>query len=392
MRPPLFALALILAWPLAAAANQPDPFQPMNLLLRAERVREVQAALPRDAFLRAARDRLLQRATSLLSHAPDPIRGELKVPGFYGPQRDEQRRITRRLRGDAHAAHTLALAAAFGAGPAEGDHAKAILMAWVDALTLPRDGPAMFLLPRGDTPIVISYSFPHFLYAFDLLDGLGRLSAGEAARFRAWLRPFVDYMRRPEPIRNNHHDWRMLFLACAAHVLRDPALFAEAVRGYQGALPSQVSRDGSMWRELVRGEKAATYSVMALEAKLQLVEIARHHGYPDLHEELARYRRAGPPKRPRRWGSYQPLRAALDRVLDFVDDPDSWRCYLLWTRSRDLKGPAQPADWGWLCELPARWWGDPRHLRARGAQPYGAHPPRAYTLIFPGLLFRPPAP
>ncbi|MGE0713117.1 MAG: alginate lyase family protein [Planctomycetota bacterium] len=370
--------ALVVAFLLslcAPALAQPDPFHPLNLLLTQQRIDEVQRGVATDPVLKAARDRLYAEAQGYLTRTPDPIQGVLRIPGYYTKQRALQQQITRQLRGDAYAARCLALAWAFGAGPDYARKAKEFLFAWVQNLTRPADGPRAFLLPWGDTPLVISYSFPHFCYAFDVLEGTGQLSAAEGASFRAWLRPFVDYLRRPEPVLNNHYDWRLLFLLAGAHVLRDKPLFQQAVDEYRRVQPRQIGGSGAMWRELLRGKKAATYSLMALEAKVQAVVIAEAHGAAGLRDLGASGSRAG----------Y--LRRAIDHLLGFVKKPSSWRRHFLLTWHWNLNGPSAPDAWGWIFELPAAWWGDASYLAARGG-PRGLNPERAYTLSYPVLLFR----
>jgi hypothetical protein len=347
-----------------------SPFQPPGLLVTPERVAHVLQALPTSPELAAAHGRLMHEAQGYLGWIPDPIYGALKVPGFYTSQRAVQREINRRLRGDAYAAHCLALAHTFGAGPNHARRAKEILFAWVGALTHPEDGPFELLNPRGDTPIVISYGFPNFIYAYDLLRGAGQLTPAEEQRFTAWLRPFVTYMRVPDPFLNNHHNWRVLFLLCSAHALEDQRLFDRAVALHRDHLGAQIAPDGCMWLELIRGKKAATYSLMALEAMIQTVVIAERHGYAGLRDH----------------GGL--LRSAVERLHRFVVDPDSWRRYRWLTRTWPLNGPSAPSDWGWAFEAPAVWWGSARY-QGTLASSYGLRPPRAYTLSYARLLFRP---
>jgi hypothetical protein len=364
--------ALLLCAGVASAQTAPTPpagFAPLNLLLTKARIDAVARSAPTNAVIRAARDGLLSEARPLLSHTPGPIAGRLSIPGFYTKRKAEMRRLTGKVRRDTHAAYTLAMAHAFGAGPDYARKAKEILFAWVSANTYPVDGPRTLLGPRGDTPIVVSYSFPHFCYAYDILSGTGWIDAAESQRFKTWLRPFATFIRRKEPFLNNHQNWKALFLASAAHVLGDTGLFDFAMRTHQRLMRKQIGRRGAMWRELIRGKKAATYTLMALEAAVQTVEIGERHGYA--------------------LRSDRKLRRALDRLLDFVENPRSWRRYWLLTRHKTLNGPQRSTDWGWLYELPVRWWGEARHVRARGSDPHAGRPARAYTLGHATLLFRP---
>jgi hypothetical protein len=351
------------------------------------RIADVHSARGSNPTIAAAYQGLMRHGAGLLGRTPNPIHGVLSIPGYYTSQQTTMQRLTRQIRGDAAAAHGLALAAAFGASPDHARKAEEILFAWVDQLTHATDGPYQFLNAHGDTALVIAYSFPRFCYAYDILRSLGAIDASERARFETWLRRFVAYVQsRPGQFVdrwNNHHSWKTLFLMCAAHVLEDAPLFDDAVRAYRDGLARQVDPQGAMWRELIRGKKAATYTVMCLEAMVQTVVIAERHGY-DL-TNLAVIRSAA---RPGPVGGANGLKSALDLLADFIDDPVTWRRFLLLTRTRTLNGPATPTDWGWLYELPAVWWGEPRYARLI-AGPYGAQPARAYTFSFATLLFRP---
>ncbi len=126
-----------------------------------------------------------------------------------------------------------------------------------------------------------------------------------------------------------------------------------------------------------RGEKAATYSLMALEAMEQAVFIAEQHGYHDLRELRSR---AG--------GN---LRDAVDTMRAFLDRPEAW-ARLVRVPVEHLRRPAQGSDWGWILELPYRWWGEDQYLPLlQGGRSY-TEPERAYTLLYPTLYFANAAP
>lgn len=367
-----FVLAALAAGPLRAQPAPPDPFASPNLLLSGERLRQVRVRIGQgDPLMQAARDQVLAEAGAFLTRPPDPIQGVLEVPGFYTRHRARQQALTRRLRTDAAGAHALALAWALTDDPAWADQAERYLFAWVDALSGARDGqgPWYCLGGGGDTRLVITYSFPAMCFAHDLLRGTGRIDAGEEARFRAWLARFVAYARPEQAWKDNGHAWQCLFLVVAGHALADRALLDEGVSRFRRAFAGALCPDGRLSRELLRGEKAATYSLMALEAMLQLVVVAERHGHAGLRDLQA--------------GG---LRRAVDRLGGFVRDPASWRHPLLPAR---LNGPASPGEWGWLFEAAHALWSDPAHLALASQAPYGVQAPRAYTLACATLAFRP---
>ena len=372
-----FGLLLVLAFGTSAAA-QPmaaDPFASPNLLVTRDRLDAVQAAVAAgDPLMIAARQQVLDQAQGFLARDPDPIVGPLKVPGFYTKEKETQRAIARRLRGDAWGAYCLALAGALTGEERYLAAAERYLFAWVDSLTRPERWGKGLINRAGDTAIVSSYSLPNFCFAYDLLRGQGRIDAAEEARFSTWLRRFVEFHDHRALFRNNHDTWRVLFRLCAAHVLGDAGLFARSLDDYRATFRAQVGRKGAMWRELVRGKKAATYTLMNLEAMVQIVHIAEGHGVNDLRDLKPR-------------GAT--LRDAILRLVSFVEDPKSWSRHRWLTWNKRLNGPAHPAEWGYVFEVPAAWWGDARYSPLIAGAPYGLTPPRSYTLGFATLLFRP---
>lgn len=160
----------------------------------------------------------MSRAAGYLHRDPNPICGILRVPRFYRNP-EAQQSVARRIQDDSKAAHTLALAYALSRDPAYGEKAKAFLFAWINCLKGATDGGDLLdrLIGRGegDTPIVIAYTFPHFIYGYDLLKGSGALTEDEEQHFQRWLQPFVAYHAAEERLRNNHLSWQVVFLMAA---------------------------------------------------------------------------------------------------------------------------------------------------------------------------------
>ena len=361
------------------------PFVPPNLLVTRARLDAVQDAIEAGRpLLLEARRQLLSSADQYAAQEPRPLSGALRIPGYYGPGRAVQQRIARRLQNDGRAAFTLSLAHALTGRQQYARAAKRHLFGWVDGGTHPANGGPCHTIRdcegaerrfAGDTPIVTAYTLPLFCYAYDTLNGSGQISANERARYASWLRPFVHYHSRLEGL-NNHYSWQLLFLVVAAHTLEDSALFETAVSAYRRGFRRQISRDGVLWREMVRGRKAATYTLMALEAMTQFVAVAENHGYMGLRGLESR---AG--------GN---LRVAVDRLASFVEAPlTAWSDYQWLTRTAKINSPQEPGDWGYFFEIPYAWWGSPRYLTLMTKAPYGIHPERAYTLGAATLLFRP---
>ena len=352
-----------------------DVWESPNLLVNRDSLNRVQEDLDRGKPLaQAAFADLIATAEGMLLASPNPITGELRIPGYYTSKRETQQTLTRQLRQDARTAHALALAYALTKKPEYAAKSREFLFAWADSLTHPADGGAWWefitLSQGGDTRLVITYSFPSFLYAFDLLKGEDYLKQDEIESFRAWLKPFVAYCRSEVFYKNNHHNWQVVFLMCAGHALEDPELFQTGVNYYRHGIKGQIAKEGRLPKELRRREKAGTYTLMALEGMAQAVHLAERHGYSDL--------------RNLRSSSGTTLKDAIDFYVKFLDDPVAWSRY---TNSKELNVPKDPSDWGYIFELPYRWWREDAYMAHMAKRPYGFGVERCYTLDFATLLF-----
>lgn len=412
-------VALTLAFPLAASAQTlPTPVPPtgsqwdgLNLLLTRDRLNEIQTALNKqDPLAQQAVKNAIAEADAALAQTPNPVQGVLKVPGYYTSQRAIQQQLTAQVRGDARAAVALAWGYALTGDAKYSDASKAFLAAWETSCTKPEDGEGRKGLggiedkllgeDGGDTALVVHYGFPSFIYAYDILNGFGKISDPEKDAFKKWLAPFISYRQSEERFVNNHQSWQVLFLGAAAHVTEDQHLLDIAVAYYRdGMHHQQIAADGAMWRELARSEKAATYTLMALEAMVQFVTIAERHGVNDLRDVVA------DPRKSTSLDAFElsivakfrhtgvasgggTLHAACDALRDFVNDHHAWDRWQHVINASTLNGPADSSDWGWFFEVGYAWWGDPSYLSLMQKAPYGVSPEHGYTLGFATLLYR----
>jgi hypothetical protein len=359
-------------------ADAQASFSSPNLLLTKDRIHTVKACLKAgDPLITTAYKQLIADADGNLKVSPNPIAGELRVPGFY-KKPEEQRKVVGRLKPDAKAANCLALAYALSGDAKYGVKAKEFLFAWVNTLGKPRDGgntlDRLLFDQRGDTRLAITYTFPNFIYAFDIISGLGLLSEQEEASFRKWLKVYVDYCTTECVIKNNHHNWQSLFLMCAGHALQDKALFDRGVDYYKRGFRVQLAGDGAMPLELMREEKAATYTLMALEAMVQVAHIAMSHGHEDILEI--------------RSNDKANLKDAIDCLISFLNDPDNWqtKARKRYSKVKMLNRPDNTSDWGWVLELPHFWRKDESYFRHMAKRPYGDGI-RTYTLTYSTILF-----
>lgn len=379
---PLKANSWIPISSISAFIKSPGP----NLLLTRRRIEEVKLAISKhNQIARSAYDELIREADALLYTEPNPIKGEVKIPLFYSKKQYIQQMLSRQIGTDALSAYTLALAYAFSNNKNYADKSLKFLLAWASNCTKPEDGGDIWNMftgeKKGDTPIVISYHFPKFIMAFDILQGLSIISKEDETKFRNWLRPFAEYICRYEPfIPNNHLSWKALFLLTAGRALEDTNIFCEGLKALRYALRIQIAKDGSMPFELIRRDRASSYTLMNLEALVQCIWIAENHGVYNLKETSSLL------------GGNMEL--ACKNFIDFLIDPVKWHSkYRFIIQSKEIRLPDYPSDWAWVFEITLNWSFKERGLIKQiqniiGDRVYGKYPPRSYTMQFATLIFR----
>ncbi len=357
-----------------------------NLLLTRKRIEEVKLAISRhNQITIAAYNELINEADALLYIEPNPIKGEVRIPLFYSKKRPIQQMYSRQIGTDALSAYTLALAYAFSNDKKYADKSLEFLLAWVKNCTRPEDGGDIWNIftgeKKGDTPIVISYHFPKFIMAFDILQGMSIISKENEIKFRKWLRPFAEYICKYEPfIPNNHLSWKALFLLTAGRALEDTNIFCEGLKALRYALRIQIARDGSMPFELIRRDRASSYTLMNLEALVQSIWIAENHGVYSLRELSSIF-----------GGN---IELACKHFIDFLINPTRWHSkYRFIIQSKEIRLPDYPSDWAWVFEIPLNWFCKEKELVNQmqnliDNRVYGKCPPRSYTMQFSTLIFR----
>lgn len=355
-----------------------------NLLLTRKRIEEVKTAISLNNQLAIkAYSELIETAKLLLNTYPNPIRGSVKAQKFY-KYTEEQRRVSRQIGNDAVIAYTLALAYAFSGDKIYADKSREFLEAWMSNCTIPEDGGDLLDIlmgeKEGDTALVISYHFPKFIMAFDILKGLNALSKDDIIKFNTWLRPFIEYLINYKPVLpNNHLSWKAVFLLCAGRATEDQAVLNEGVKELQTALSIQILCDGSMPLELIRQDRSASYTLMNLEALVQAIWIAENHNIK-LRETRSLF-----------GGN---IELACNNFKEFLVNRRKWQDkYKILIQIENVNYPDDPADWAWVFEIPLNWIREdsPLAIDIRGIigdRIYSLYPPRSYTMQFATLLFR----
>lgn len=356
-----------------------------NLLLTRKRIEEIdfEVNIAKNQMAIRAYNELIKTADSFLYKNPNPITGSIRAPKFY-KYTEAQRRVSSQIGDDSVITYTLALAYAFSKDRIYGEKSREFLMSWINKCTIPEDGGDFWDIlmgeKEGDTALVISYHFPKFIMAFDILKGLNFLSNEDIVRFSKWLRPFVEYLINHKPtIPNNHLSWKAVFLLCAGRALEDINIFNEGIKTLQDALLIQIFFDGSMPLELLRLDRSASYTLMNLEALVQGIWIVENHG---IKMKDTRSFFGGN------------IELACSNFRDFLLDHEKWRNrYRFLIRVERINCPYHPSDWAWVFEIPINWLSEDSPLkndmiRIINDRIYSLYPVRSYTMHFATLLFR----
>lgn len=208
-----------------------------------------------------ALDDLLADADRRLAEEPDP-REPLDIRGTDGPFVD-----------DSASAYALALAWVATGDQRYADHAADYLRAWSTTTrttrhTCPNDGDCQ-------TSLIIGRTAPGFVFAEELIEPSGAMSAADTAVFDAWLR---DVILPTASHRDNNWGDAGTFtrLAIASH-LGDAAEFDSAVARWR-AMMDLVAADGDIPEETRRGDDGITYTQEALQYKVASAVIAARRG------------------------------------------------------------------------------------------------------------------
>lgn len=232
---------------------------------------------------------------------PDVSLNPLKIPRHFGSQGDEQ--ISKMIALQAHVQMAFS------------NHYPIF-----EDVGNPKDGGSFFdsLIGRGegDTPIAICEHLTLLNY-YAISENF--LDKGLAFVYIDWLKPFIDYVRGYRTAQlNNHLTWKALFLATSGIAIHSEKLLREAYFLFETAL-KEIKDDGSMPLELARDDKAASYTLMNLEALIHL-------------ERIFNVRE---PK----------IRAALADFEQCISNHEEWK------RRHGLKHQIHPDNlhsWGWI--------------------------------------------
>lgn len=352
MKTYLTILLLVMTMPLALGQKFSYP----GGMHTAAQIRETKQKIKKkEAPYTAAYQQLLQLADSAFSH-PDHALADYSVPGFYVDAQGH-RRNSRALQSDAFDAYACALAFQLSGDRKYATEAIRFLNAWAHKNTTYSD---------ADGSLVMAYSGTAMVIAADLVRDAKDWSAEDKSLYEKWVANV--YKKACDEIRNrknNWADWGRLGSILASHYLGDRAEVNENIRLIKSDLSDKIAADASMPHETRRGANGIWYTYFSLAPITAACWVA----YNVTGENLFEYSQDG-----------RNLKMALDYLLKYAKDPDSWPWF-------DKPNKGAPDRWpGYLFEAMAGIYEDPQYAEySRPAQPI-VNPLHHFAWTFPTLM------
>ncbi len=258
---------------------------------------------------------------------------------------------------DAAAAYGLALAYVATGDVAYAEAARRYLMAWATTNRTTRNT----CTDRGcQTSLIISRNAPAFVFAADLIEPSGVMSAADETTFRAWLR---DVILPTASERDNNWGDAGTFTRIALNAyLGDGDGFDAAIARWREMIDF-LPADGHIPEEVRRESSGIMYTQEALQYKIGSAVMAARHGI-------------------NLW-DYQgkdggTLRGAIDYLVSFFHSADRWP----WNDSAEFPRPSP------MWELVYAQWPDPRYVELlKQERPFSedAHSAIRWTTLTNGI-------
>lgn len=295
---------------------------------------------------------ITNKANSFLNQKVNPVKGDYEVLAYYG---DQPQVITHEsFSVDFNSILALAWGYHYTKDIKYKNKAKELINSWVSNLGKPKDGGKTFLewiraRWEADTPIVTECQFPKLMFSCWLL-GLTDNNMKE------WFKPYVEYINNYyTSMNNNHRSFKALMLISYGSIFNDKQYLNLGLSSYEKS-KKFILDNGHMPLELIRGKKAASYSLMNLEALISCELLLKQQGFsPD---DL--------------------LKKTINNFKLFFDDSQSkWNDI----DKSELNKPDNKNDWGWVF-VASNTIDSTTPIKSY----YGFDVPRAYNLLFPELL------
>ncbi len=168
------------------------------------------------------------------------------IPGFYDDHEAHEHAIEK-LRKDATLAYEEALCFRILNESRYAKQSAKVINAW--ASTLKEFDPSL-----ADTKLSMNEFFAPMIVAADLLNTSNEWTVGDKLRFKDFIRQIILPLNTMEPKQNNHANWGVFLVLCAAAYTDDVVLFEKAKDRFKSLIDIQIGADGTMVLEYDRSD------------------------------------------------------------------------------------------------------------------------------------------
>ncbi len=308
-----------------------------SLVTQAELRDRAQLARDEREPYRSAVEKLLEEADLALEREPQP----------RNPLTEREGRFLE----DTQDAYTLALAWTVSDDDRYARRSADFIMAWVDRV----DRTSNTCIDDGGrdcaTSLLVSRCAPAFVFAAELLEGSSALSTENVDSLKVWLTEII--LPAASERTNNWGDAGAFMRMAVGDYVGDHGTFMAAADQWRG-LMDLVTAEGQIPEETRRGSQGLLYTQGAISYKVAAAVIADRRGV-DLWNYVG--------------ANGGTLRAAVDTLAHYWENPDSWPWH---HRKPDM--PSVDPAW----ELIYQHWPDAAFARILGPKrPFGATNPSA---------------
>lgn len=222
------------------------------------------------------------------------------VPSYYKDAEGHQK-AKNGLRDDANAAYAMALCYRITGDSKYAESAIRLINAWANHLeTMSRE---------DDSMLSLSYHFPAFIFAADLLRDEGIWPKDEQDAFTLFLRNKALPMSTIDR-ENNWGNWGLVLSTSCAVYLKDQSLFRQCANRWKHFIEHQIADDGHLPHEVNRsgGQRGIWYSHFSLMPQTIAAEILYLNGQ-DLYDFKSQNGRT--------------LKQAFERIAGWTNNPGS---------------------------------------------------------------------
>lgn len=180
-----------------------------------------------------------------LTQVPSPVE-RWAIPGFYDGHEEHERAVVG-LHRDSTLAYEEALCFRISNDRKYSKQSVRILKAWANTL---KEADASL----DDTKLSMNEFFSPMIVAADLLESSNEWSRAEKIHFKKFVREIILPLNTMKPKKNNHANWGVLLVLCAAAYADNLALFEEAEVRFKELMELQIGTDGTMLYEYDRSD------------------------------------------------------------------------------------------------------------------------------------------